>query len=242
MKNSFRITVKKPCSEQFENFTTTSKGGFCESCQKEVIDFTAMPETELLDYFSTTNETCGRFKTSQLKTYKTNTMYVPTNYLVRNIGLMTFSLLSLLAVSHVQAQDLASIETPLKTEVNISQKTESLSDIVTKNYTITGTVLDQDNLPLAGVNVILKGTTEGTTTDFDGKFEFPKPLEVDAILVFSYIGYETKEYVVVASQSDTIDIIIAFDNIDVELMGEVVVGGAYKTKRNIFQKFIGLFK
>lgn len=242
MKNSFRISVKKACSEQVENFTKTPNGGFCESCQKEVIDFTTMPETALLDYFSNTNETCGRFKTSQLKTYNTNTMNIQTNYLVRNIGLMSFSLFSLLAVTNVEAQDLVSLNTPIKTEVNVSEKLELTGDIIAKNYAVTGTVLDQENVPLAGVNVILKGTTEGTTTDFDGKFEFPISLEVDDILVFSYIGYEIKEYTVVANQSDSIDITITFDTIDVELMGAVVVGGAYKTKRNIFQKFIGIFK
>lgn len=242
MKNSFRISVKKPCSKQFDGFTTTLKGGYCESCQKEVIDFTTMPETELIDYFNSASEICGRFKTSQLKTYKTTSMIRTHNFLSRSIGLMSLSLLSLFAVSNVQAQDLASLNTSIKTEVNVSQKLKSPDNIIAKNYNVTGTVLDEENVPLAGVNVILKGTTEGTTTDFDGKFKFPRSLEVEDILVFSYIGYEIKEFAVVASQSETIDITITFDNIDVELMGEVVVGGAYKTKRNIFQKFIGLFQ
>ena len=36
------------------------------------------------------------------------------------------------------------------------------------NVTMTGTVVDTDNLPLIGVNVVIKGTSTGTTTDLDG--------------------------------------------------------------------------
>ena len=38
-----------------------------------------------------------------------------------------------------------------------------------QNVTMTGTVVDTDNLPLIGVNVVIKGTSTGTTTDLDGK-------------------------------------------------------------------------
>ncbi|WP_241739470.1 vWA domain-containing protein [Aestuariibaculum marinum] len=57
---------------------------------------------------------------------------------------------------------------------------------------ITGTVYDDTKTPLPGANVYVKGTSKGTTTDFDGKYE----IEIDAkhqVLVFSFIGYKTKE-------------------------------------------------
>lgn len=41
-----------------------------------------------------------------------------------------------------------------------------------QNVTMTGTVVDTDNLPLIGVNVVIKGTSTGTTTDLDGKFTY----------------------------------------------------------------------
>jgi len=56
---------------------------------------------------------------------------------------------------------------------------------------ITGTVTDQDGLALAGVNIVEKGTTNGTTTDFDGNYEITVP--ADATLVFSYIGFGNVE-------------------------------------------------
>ncbi len=53
--------------------------------------------------------------------------------------------------------------------------------------TITGTVSDQDG-PLAGVNVIIQGTSNGTSTDFDGNYVLSN-VNTNAVLVFSYIGY-----------------------------------------------------
>lgn len=242
MKKSFRISVKEPCSEKFENFSATANGGFCDSCQLEVIDFTTKTNEKLIEYFSGTKEkTCGRFNKSQLKDYQTN-QPISTSFISKGIAAMSFSLLSLCAISNTNAQDVSLLDT--KTPI-VATKQHVLGRIAVspaQKYTIKGTVLDEENLPLAGVNVVLKGTAEGVQTDFDGKFEFPRALEIDDILVFSYIGYEKKEYTVVMGQSETIDITITFDMTDIELMGEIVVGGAYKTKRNIFQKFIGLFK
>ena len=48
MKQNFSISIKSPCQENFESFEPTQKGGFCDSCQKEVIDFTKMSSQEIL--------------------------------------------------------------------------------------------------------------------------------------------------------------------------------------------------
>ena len=59
---------------------------------------------------------------------------------------------------------------------------------------VTGTVVDQNGEPLMGVNVIEKGTTNGTMTDMDGRFTLSVPGK--ATLQISYIGYTTEEIVV----------------------------------------------
>lgn len=56
---------------------------------------------------------------------------------------------------------------------------------------VSGTVTDDNGVPLAGANIVEKGTTNGTTTDFDGNFEIT--VGENATLVFSYIGYSTNE-------------------------------------------------
>ena len=57
---------------------------------------------------------------------------------------------------------------------------------------ITGTVVDETNQPLPGASVLVKGTTNGTSTDFDGKFILNAKADSGAIVV-SFIGFEAKE-------------------------------------------------
>ncbi|HLF63934.1 MAG TPA: TonB-dependent receptor [Saprospiraceae bacterium] len=66
--------------------------------------------------------------------------------------------------------------------------------------TISGTVTTENGEPLVGVNIFEKGTNNGTVTDFDGTFTLNVRND-DAVLVFSYIGYENSE-VRVGGQTD----------------------------------------
>ncbi len=87
-----------------------------------------------------------------------------------------------------------------------------------KAQTVSGTV--SDNLgPLPGANVLVKGTTIGTQTDFDGNYTL-LDAGSDAILVFSYIGYKTAEAAV--DGQDTIDITLEQD---ASKLDEVIVTG-----------------
>jgi len=56
---------------------------------------------------------------------------------------------------------------------------------------ISGIITDESSQPLPGVNIIVKGTTSGTQTDFDGKYEIQA--KVGQTLVYSYIGYVSQE-------------------------------------------------
>ena len=58
-----------------------------------------------------------------------------------------------------------------------------------KRY-VTGRVTDEHNEPLLGVNIIIKGTTQGTSTDNNGNYKINAP--IGSQLVFSFIGRETK--------------------------------------------------
>lgn len=96
---------------------------------------------------------------------------------------------------------------------------------LTVAHTVSGRVTSADDgSGLPGVNVVLKGTTVGTTTDFDGKYTLDLP-DADGTLVFSYIGYLAQE-VAVAGRT-TIDIALAPD---LKQLQEVVVVG-YGTQK-----------
>src|SRR5690606_25917556 len=59
---------------------------------------------------------------------------------------------------------------------------------------VQGTVVDDRGAPLPGASVIIKGTEQGTTTDFDGRYSIEAP--ADGILEFSYIGFVTLDEVI----------------------------------------------
>ena len=87
-----------------------------------------------------------------------------------------------------------------------------------QNKTLTGTVISsEDNQPLPGANVFVKGTTQGTITDFDGKFTLSVPSDAET-LVFSFMGMQTQEVAIGATES--FNIILDPESIGME---EVVV-------------------
>ncbi|WP_108244286.1 SusC/RagA family TonB-linked outer membrane protein [Muricauda brasiliensis] len=84
--------------------------------------------------------------------------------------------------------------------------------------TITGTVVDNFGTPLPGTNVIVKGTTNGTQTDFDGNYSITAAS--DATLIFSYVGFKTIEIPV--NGNSTVDVTMQED---AAALDEVVVTG-----------------
>ncbi|OMP30259.1 MULTISPECIES: SusC/RagA family TonB-linked outer membrane protein [Mangrovimonas] len=82
--------------------------------------------------------------------------------------------------------------------------------------TISGTVTDETGLPLPGVNIIVKGTTTGTQTDFDGNYAISA--KAGDILTFTYIGLKTQEITVGSSSSINITMLE-----DAAVLDEVVV-------------------
>jgi len=62
--------------------------------------------------------------------------------------------------------------------------------------TVQGTVVDSSGMGLPGATVMIKGTTQGTTTDVDGNFQIQIERPTETILVFRYIGYQEQEILV----------------------------------------------
>jgi outer membrane receptor protein involved in Fe transport len=85
--------------------------------------------------------------------------------------------------------------------------------------TITGTVTSEnDGATIPGVNVILKGTSIGTVTDFEGRYSLSIPDEDNSILVYSFIGLATEE--VTVGNRTVIDMVMTAD---IKELTEVVV-------------------
>jgi len=94
-----------------------------------------------------------------------------------------------------------------------------------QQITVTGTITDEQDEPLPGVNVRVKGTTIGQVSNVDGKFSIMVPNE-EATLVFSFVGFKTMEIVVGSNRNISITM---FD--DAEQINEVVVTGYGVSKK-----------
>ena len=87
---------------------------------------------------------------------------------------------------------------------------------VGQTKTITGTVIDPQGEPVIGANIIVKGTTNGTITDIDGKFSLQAPS--NALVVISYTGFQSQE--IKLHNQSVLNIQLKEDS---ELLGELVV-------------------
>lgn len=225
MKNQLNLNIKTPCSENFNQFTPTPKGGFCRACDKEVIDFTKMNAEAIMTYFKHTSnqKTCGRFNNNQLKTYNLKPIKNRRLGFLSGIGLACLAFFSSFTT---QAQDTKNLNQPKE---NTSEIKASKSK---NNITVRGTVME-GGIPLPGVNIVLQGSTDGVATDFDGNFEFPKKLKIGDILIVSYIGMEAQKIVI--ENKDSASLIEL--NIDMKadsciILGKVAVKEIYKSKRD----------
>src|SRR5690606_20767304 len=82
---------------------------------------------------------------------------------------------------------------------------------------VNGTVKDETGQPLPGANIVVKGTTTGTTSNFDGSYQLMVE-SPESVLVFSFVGYQSQE-IVVGNQT-TIDVQLAMD---LGTLSEIVV-------------------
>ena len=93
-----------------------------------------------------------------------------------------------------------------------------IPQIISAQSTITvrGTVVDDAGETMIGVSVQIKETKSGTITDFDGKYSIKAP--ANATLVFSYVGYKTKEIPVAGKSHRDVTL-----ESDAQTLDEVVV-------------------
>lgn len=100
-----------------------------------------------------------------------------------------------------------------------------IGSLYAQEYEVTGKVTDVFNEPLIGVSVLIKGTSQGVTTDFDGKYTIK--VKNGDILEFSFLGMKLKQ--VKVSGQKIINVVLEEDNVALQ---EVVVTTGYAGKRN----------
>ena len=104
----------------------------------------------------------------------------------------------------------------------------AVSAATAQTLAISGSVKDDKAGPLAGVSVVVKGTSRGTVTDSEGKYKADVP--ENAVLIFSFIGFRTQEIALKPGQT-TLDVSLAEA---AEQLNEVVISvGTRNSKRTI---------
>lgn len=225
MKQSFSLTIPKPCSEDWNSFTPTTTGKFCGSCQKNVIDFTKATDDEIIAFISKKPEhVCGRFRTDQLKSYMLlQEASIRPGFMLLKAGVI--SLLLLLISKPGQAQTAV-----LKTKTEIApQRTTSQGHEILVRGVVTSS---EDSTALPGISVVQRGTVRATQTDGYGRFALQVDPSTSDVLVFSFISLKTQE-IKISSVEPEIRIVMELDSSST--IGEVVViaGGLTIHKREL---------
>ena len=101
----------------------------------------------------------------------------------------------------------------------------TMVQIVTQAKTVKGTVLDENGEPLIGVSIVVKGTSTGTITDFDGKFSIDLPAGSKELLI-SYIGYKDQTITITGNVPLNVKMVP-----DTQALDEVVVIGYGTVKK-----------
>ncbi len=96
-------------------------------------------------------------------------------------------------------------------------------------HNVSGRVTDEKGIPLQGVSVLVKGTQVGTSTDVNGVFKIAIPDNASYILVFSFVGMDTKE----VSVKDRTNVQVIMNPVTAALTDVVVVGYGTQKKANL---------
>jgi hypothetical protein len=242
MKPSFQINIENPCHERWESFTPTSTGGFCASCQKNVIDFSQMSESQLVAFFrdrlESSQNLCGRFREDQLKKNYNIEEWFPTWRVENNQLRYEIPVAILKKQTNDQTITLPMIRN-MKVVRNMAAAVLILLCVeqgIGQNRVISGQVVDGENKDvLPGVSISIKGSNRGTVSDSTGRYKIS--VSDNDTLIFSSIGYEPEKRKISGGsdfiQAELTPVTMGFS--------EVVVAGYASTRKNMGTGGISLF-
>lgn len=167
MKPGYKLTINipEPCNEGWDNMTPADKGRFCNSCQKTVIDFTAMTDNELLDFFikAQGRPICGHYLQTQINRDIVHTAPAHNVFHMR--------LMQKIAAAMLLFQSLATDAWAQAKKVAHPVAVSPTPQTATGTPVLKGQVLDGLTLkPIAGVIVRIDNTILSDTTNIKGQF------------------------------------------------------------------------
>lgn len=167
MKASLHIKLTEPCSEDWDKMAPTERGRFCSACQRNLVDFTAMNDEELMQFFlHHRDKVCGRFSETQLdrtiEQRENSLHFLPGRY-TKRIAAMTIFMQTLVHNAYAQVNK-------HKTEV-VARNHKANSKV---SRALKGIVQDYHNKkPVSNVVVYILGTDIRCKADIHGRFRLP---------------------------------------------------------------------
>jgi hypothetical protein len=207
MSKHIQLSITDPCHENWDNMTQAEQGRFCGSCQKQVVDFTNMSDSQLAAFFKkpSTGSVCGRFFQDQLE----RDVEIPKKRIPWVKYFFQIALPAFLMSAKASAQGEVRVK---KADITVAPSAPVMQGMVSlpprkkievfQTITIKGKITDENNNPVPFASVMIKGTNVGTPADSNGIFRLNNPsLQRGVLLEVSSVGYETKE-ITISKEAD----------------------------------------
>lgn len=163
MKKPLQISIPTPCPEDWRDMKPVEVGRFCDSCQKNVVDFTRASDREIASVLRSQQNVCGRFRDDQLQ--RDLFLLKEKKSWWTAAGAAAIGFLSL-GIHEAAAQEKVPTE---QTETGSGQL---LGDtiLVSKKYRITGTLKDIKAAPVPNAKIAFHDKPGCLVTDAEGRF------------------------------------------------------------------------
>ncbi|GGB81059.1 hypothetical protein GCM10007424_21450 [Flavobacterium suaedae] len=218
MSKPIKISIPKPCHENWKNMTPVEKGRFCASCQQKVYDFTNSSDREITSILRNEKNACGRLRIDQLD----RDLVIPKE---KN-KFWVAATASIIAFFSLGSNEVLSQEIEVKIEQN---KTDSENIIPPAKDTLTPSSIE--TIKISGLvkdklGVIPGATVTNTTskdtieTNIDG--EFTINAKISDTIKTSFVGFTTHSFIAETKHEYEKQEVILESDIDIYQIGTIV--------------------
>lgn len=240
MSKKIALSIVEPCHENWDKMTPEDKGRFCGSCQKQVIDFSIMSDSQVAQFFKkpSTGSVCGRFMTDQLnREIEIPRKRIPWVKYLFNFMLPAFFISKASAQNNIgksKPENIDTIHTAITTEFRtlgmvlpktiepLMGDTTIVNAPVTDTKNIKGKIVSENGEPVSFASIQIGTSLSGYVADENGEFIIKENvIKENEILLISAIGYESKK-VVINKNEKVLNVVLASNLV----MGEIDVSSA----------------
>ena len=173
-----QLSIPEPCHQNWHEMNPTQQGRFCNACAKEVIDFSTMSDSEVLNYFSSlkSEKVCGRAYPDQLDRAITMPKEIKkAKFRYWNYAAMFFLFFSKTTMK-AQAQGRVII-VPAKKDVCTTLQGKVGELAINRSKVVAGKITDKEDNPVSFASIKIKGTNTGVSANHTGEFSITSVTE-----------------------------------------------------------------